>query len=160
MEQLIIQTVSISRSGELKHFEIPLSKNVEMITGLWYKVRLLDTVTPINGIVVSLLARSTYVPEVIVGTLSLCSNQSEGVFFYGNLILANTNQGFLDFTSGVFAAKDHSHADFAKQLEVRIDGDTSTVHGFIQDNWGVISGRNVRYEVDIYIYQKLNKTEK
>lgn len=160
MEELIIQTVSISRSGELKHFEIPLSKNVEMITGMWYKVRLLDTVTPVSGIVVSLLARSTYVPEVIIGTLSFSSNQSEGVFFYGNLLLANTNQGFLDFTSGVFVAKDHSHADFAKQLEVRIDGNTSTIHGFIQDNWGVISARNVRYEIDIYLYQKLNEKEK
>ena len=152
MEELIIHTVAINRSAEIKHFEIPLSNNAKQIIGLWYKIRLLDNVTPI-GPVIRNIARSTYVPEVVVGQLSLSSNQREGVFFFGDLLLEDTNQGYLDFTNSVFNIKPHSHAKFGQNLKVQVDADTSIVHGFISDNWGVISARNVRYEVDIYIYQ-------
>ncbi len=155
MEELIIHTVSISRAAEIKHFEIPLSNNAEAITGLWYKIRLIDNAIR-GAIVTSLTGRSVYTPEVIVGTISLSSNQKEGVFCFGNLILEDANYPMLDFSNGAFAAKPYSHNRFTKQLDVRIDATTSHVHGFIEDNWGVLSSRDVHYEVDIYIFQKLN----
>lgn len=159
MEGLIINTVAISRSGELKHFEIPLSKNAEYITGLWYKIRLLDDAR-IVPVVTKLVSQSPYQPEIMVGTLSLSSNQREGVFFYGNLMLEDENYGLLDYTKGVFPVNKYRHNSWGKNLQVKVDADTAIVHGFILDNWGVLSGRNVRYEVDIYIYEKLKEKVK
>lgn len=158
MEELIIHTVEISRRAQIRHFQIPLANNVQAITGLWYKIRLIDDATR-GAIVTSLPGRSVYIPEVIVGTLSLSSNQREGVFYFGNLILEDANLGMLDFSSGVFPVKPYSHKKFSQQLGVRIDGDTAIVQGFIEDNWGVLSSRDVRYEVDIYIYQQLKDKE-
>ena len=155
MEEIIIQTVNITRQGELKHFEIPISHNAEAITGLWYKIRLLDPAG--SGVVISRKGRSTYKPEITIGQLSLSSNQREGVFFFGNLILQNENEGMLDFTSGIFPVQPYSHQNFRKPIEVNINSKTTSVHGFILDNWGVISGKNVRYEVDIYLFLKLNE---
>lgn len=157
MEGLIIHTVAINRSGELKHFEIPLSKNAEFITGLWYKVRLITDAE--SGVVIDQKRRYPYQPEVIIGELSLSSNQSEGVFYFGKIILDNANYGMLDYTSGVFAVKNYSHARFPQSLKVKVDADTAIVHGYILDNWGVISGRNVRYEIDLYIYEQLKEKE-
>lgn len=160
MEELIIHSVKISRTGEIKHFEIPLSNNVDRITGVWFKVRLLDSAFGEGAVLVEYEPVSTYAREVIIGQLSLSSNCREGVFFYGNMILENSNAGMLDFTSAVFPVKPNSHSPFGKQLDVQINGKTATVHGFIQDAWGAISGRDVRYEVDIYLYQKLNDQKK
>lgn len=158
MEELIIHTVSIIRQAQLKNFEIPLPRNSECITGLWYKIRLLDT--PGDSFITEIKGRSTYNPAVMVGELSLKSNQQEGVFYFGNLMLEKMNVGYLDFTNGVFPVKPYSHAPSRKPLDVKITGDTASVNGHILDNWGVISGRNVRYEVDIYLFVKLkDKTE-
>lgn len=158
MEGLIIHTVAINRSGELKVFEIPLSKNAEYITGLWYKIRLITDAE--TGVVIEQKTRYPYQPEVIIGELSLCSNQREGVFYFGKIILDNANYGMLDYTSGVFAVNNYSHAPFLQNLKVKVDADTAIVHGYILDNWGVISGRNVQYEIDLYIYQQLTENEK
>ena len=154
MEELIIHTVSIARQAQLKHFEIPLPRNCKSITGLWYKIRLLDNAAR-GGVVTQMKGRSTYKPSVAVGELSLISNQEEGVFYFGNLILEKVNVGFLDYTAGVFPIKPYSHAPARKPLDVIINGDTASVNGHILDNWGVLSGRNVRYEVDIYLFVKL-----
>ncbi|HCA82499.1 MAG TPA: hypothetical protein DEP18_01840 [Flavobacteriales bacterium] len=155
MEGLIIHTVAINRQGELKHFEIPLSNNAKFITGLWYKVRLITDAE--SGVVTELKSRSPYQPEVIIGELSLSSNQREGVFYFGKIILDNANYGLLDYTGGVFRVNNYSHAKFPQSLKVKVDADTAIVHGYIHDNWGVISGRNVRYEIDLYIYQQLKE---
>lgn len=158
MEELIIHTVNIVRQAQLKHFEIPLPRNSEFITGLWYKIRLLDTAG--DAVVIERKGRSTYNPPIIVGELSLISNQQEGVFYFGNLILDKVNVGYLDFTNGVFPVKPYNRSPIRKPLSVKITGDTISVNGHILDNWGVLSGRNVRYEVDIYLFVKLKeKTE-
>ncbi len=162
MEEIIIHTVGITRQAELKHFEIPLPRNCECITGLWYKIRL---ITAARNVVTAIKGRSTYTPEVMVGELSLISNQQEGVFYFGNLILDKMNVGFLDYTAGVlpaviFPAKTYNRTPYRKPLDVKIMGETASVNGHILDNWGVLSGRNVQYEVDIYLFVKLNeKTE-
>lgn len=154
MEELIIHTVGISRASQLKHFEIPLPRNTEKITGLWYKIRLLDDAA--LGVPFSIKTKSPYVPPVIAGQISLSTRQQEGVFYYGNLILDNPNVGFLDYTSGVFPAKQYNRSAMKKPFKVLLNGDSAIVHGFILDNWGVLAKRNVRYEVDVYLFCELN----
>lgn len=153
MEEIIIYTVKISRISEYRYFEIPLPKDGVFITGLWYSIRLLDNATR-GGIVLSLPARTTYAPQVIVGELSLSSNGKEGVFFYGNLILENTNAGYLDYTSGIFPAKTYNRNPVHQPLKVKIDAKTTIVNGFIHDLWGILSARNINYEIDIYLFVK------
>lgn len=43
-----------------------------------------------------------------------------------------------------------------KPLKVLLNGDSAIVHGYILDNWGTLAKRNVRYEVDIYLFCELN----
>jgi hypothetical protein len=157
VEEIIIHTVDIRRQAELKHFEIPLPRNCECITGLWYKIRLITTG---GEVVTTLRGRSTYNPEVMIGELSLISNQQEGVFYFGNLILDKMNVGFLDYTNGFFPAATYNRTFYRKPLDVKVMGDTASVNGHILDNWGVLSGRNVQYEVDIYLFVKLKEKTK
>lgn len=154
MEEIIIHTVGITRASQLKHFEIPLPRNIEKVTGLWYKVRLLDDAE--SGVPISIRTKSPYVPPIIVGQISLSTRQQEGVFYYGNLILENPNVGFLDYTSGVFPAKQYNRSAMKKPLRVLLNGESAIVHGYILDNWGTLARRNVRYEVDVYLFCELN----
>ncbi len=160
MEEVIIKTVRISSAGEIKHFEIPLSFNARAVTSLWYKIRLLD-----SGAIVGIGAAPVigavgidppYKRELIAGKLSLSSNRTERVFFYGDLILDDENLKLLDFTDGVFPVKPYTQGGFKKSIKISLDPRTTTVHGFIEDNWGILNGSVVNYEVDIYIIQNLN----
>ncbi len=70
------------------------------------------------------------------------------------------NVGYLDYTTGLFPAKTYNRTPYRKPLDVKIMGETASVNGHILDNWGVLSSRNVQYEVDIYLFVKLKeKTE-
>lgn len=159
MEQLSIHTIPISRIGELHAFELPLLNNAIRITGLWYKVRLLDNARR-NRIVTYYKPHSTFQPPVIIGQLSLCSNTAEEVSFYGNLQLDNPNTGMLDYTDRYFPVTPATHSKPKEHLKVNIEATTSYISGFIQDRWGVISGRNVRYEIDLYLYQEIKPSKK
>lgn len=158
MEQLIIHTVTINRTGELKHFEIPLSNNAKRITGLWYKIRLLDNA--VEGDVITGFKGSTpYRSELIIAYLSLSSNKKEGVFYFGTVVLDNANYRMLDYTDDVFEVNNYSHASSGNGIELSVDAETSNVHGAILDRWGVINGKHVKYEIDIYLFQELNEKE-
>ncbi|MCC7303473.1 MAG: hypothetical protein IT233_12610 [Bacteroidia bacterium] len=164
MEEIIIHTVRISSAGEIKHFEIPLSFNAKAVCSLWYKIRLLDSgvivgigeAVPVIGAVG---VDPPYGRELIAGKLSLSSNRSERVFFFGDLILEDKNLSLLDFTDSVFEVKPYTHNTFNKSIEINLDPKTTTVHGFIEDNWGILNGSVVNYEVDIYIIQNLNSDD-
>lgn len=159
MEQLIIHTVAINKTGELKHFEIPLSNNAKRIIGLWYKIRLLDNAVE-GDVITGFKGPTVYRSELIVAYLSLMSNKKEGIFYFGTVVLDNANYGILDYTNDFFEVNNFSHASSGNGIELSVDADTSTVHGAILDRWGVINGKHVKYEIDIYLFQELNETEK
>lgn len=163
MEEIIIHTVRISSAGEIKHFEIPLSFNAKAVCSLWYKIRLLDSgaivgvgAAPVIGAVG---VDPPYRRELVAGKLSLSSNRTERVFFYGDLILDDDNLNLLDFTDGILTVKPYTHGTFKKSIEINLDPKTTTVHGFIEDNWGILNGSVVNYEVDIYIIQNVNDND-
>lgn len=161
-----VQIISITRKGELKHFQVRIPENAEAITGI-------ETAVRMKGIVVfpsSMLSFAVISPPppdvdfgVIVpaqtplaGELKLQSCEEANVFYATNVIDPSVQENLSNIpTPSAIVENVWTHGYKRELEEVLVDGNTTVLAGMYRDKMGIIQNRNVSYDVFLYVWYRI-----
>ncbi len=181
-----VQIISISRKGEVKHFQVKVPENAKVITGIETAVRMkgiqnfgvlpvVPNVPNANGgfpLVSPFVGVSPPNPfgaigndavqfrSSLVGELKLQSYEEANVFYATNVTDPSANENLDRIqTPSEIIENVWTHGYKRELEEVLIYGNTTVLAGLYRDKLGAMQNRDASYDVFLYVWYKL-KTKK
>ena len=164
-QEAIVHTERIRRLGDQRYFQINLPEDTDKITGIELSAfRTSSDGTSGSGVL--LLRR--YAPEpthdplftidknVIIGRLTLQSLSKAGIFFQDEVRQKDANWKWADYAALYPSFDQWTHTAKRHEVEVAVAPCTPVIEGYYKDSWGVQSGYNIEYELNIYIWIEKN----
>lgn len=176
-EQVVITPITITKAGQIKHFQIKLPKTAKRIIGVEIGGRLL-TNSKVNGIApiasAEIAVRATEVMveatpviaelmpiverptafkrNTLIGELKLQSCEEANIFYAGHLQTDN-NLGYGDFSQNRFwKINPFTHQAMAFEETVIVDADSTIIQGVYKDHIGKQRKQDVNYLVNVYVW--------
>lgn len=163
-QRAIITTITISRQGEIKHFQVKIPDNAAFITGIETGVRMKQSLKdfrppaerkekippPVNPFAI-------IISEVLVGELKLQSCEEANIFYSADVKERNeeikSGEGM-----GFYREKSWTHG-LKRQLDkITVDGDTTILSGIYKDRISEMLKRDIPYEVNIYVWYEMRSS--
>lgn len=176
-EQVCITPVTISKAGQVKHFQIKLPKTAKKVIGVEIGGRFLretkgkeaiavlanvsdvpKTIEPVrnelqtyaNGTVES--QRTPFKRNTLIGDLKLQSCEEANIFYAGELRIDN-NLHYGDFSNNRFwRAEPFTHQMQTFEDVVITNADSTILLGMYKDNIGLETKRDMNYTVNVYVW--------
>ena len=155
-EQVVITPITITKAGQIKHFQIKLPKTAKRIIGVEIGGRLL-TDSKVNGIApiasAEIAVRATeFKRNTFIGELKLQSCEEANIFYAGHLQTDN-NLGYGDFSQNRFwKINPFTHQAMAFEETVIVNADSTIIQGVYKDSIGKQRQQDVNYLVNVYVW--------
>ena len=171
-EQVVITPITITKAGQIKHFQIKLPKTAKRIIGVEIGGRLLTNskekialsvvevspemmveVMPIMAELAPAVERPTaFKRNTFIGELKLQSCEEANIFYAGHLQTDN-NLGYGDFSQNRFwKINPFTHQAMAFEETVIVDADSTIIQGVYKDYIGKQRKQDVNYLVNVYVW--------
>lgn len=167
-EQVVIIPITISKAGQIKHFQIKLPKTAKRIIGVELGGRLLTetkvkevtlhsnneiSVKGIEMIGSAIIERPTaFKRNTFIGELKLQSCEEANIFYAGHLQTDN-NLGYGDFSQNRFwKINPFTHQAMAFEETVIVDAESTIIQGVYKDRIGEQHETDVNYLVNVYLW--------
>lgn len=176
-EHVVITPIRITKSGQVKHFQVKLPKNTKRIIGIELGGRWLTDTKTDGGVVLQPKAAvsEVYVKEqfvretesrtqffkrnTLIGELKLQSCEEANIFYAGDLQLDN-NIGLGDFSqSAYWRPAPFSHQSQTFEEVVIVDGESTMIQGVYKDRFGAILKTPANYLVNVYVWTEIEEPE-
>ena len=173
----IVQIISITRQGEVKHFQVRIPSDAKYLVGIETAVRLKGIqnfgANPIispspNGNVSPPLVNpfsnfnnapfSDAVPfrSSLVGELKLQSCEEANVFYATNVTDPTAQENFDKIPTPSAIIENVWTHGYKRELEkILVDGNTTVLSGLYKDKLGLSQKRDTSYDVFLYVWYKL-----
>jgi len=151
-KQILITTLLISRTGERRHFQIKLPMNTRFVTGVHYGVRIIhnsDSMLaklPPSEVITTQPERSP-----VMGTLKLQSCEESNWFYATDVVSADVNLKYGDYSDAGLKASDFTHGSKRSKELVKVNADSTILKGWYMDEFGITQKMGIYYEVKIYV---------
>lgn len=171
-EQVVITPITITKAGQIKHFQIKLPKTAKRIIGVEIGGRLLTNnkekvalsfvevsseimveVIPVMAELIPAVERPTaFKRNTFIGELKLQSCEEANIFYAGHLQTDN-NLGYGDFSQNRFwKINPFTHQAMAFEETVIVDADSTIIQGVYKDHIGKQRKQDVNYLVNVYVW--------
>ena len=172
-EQVVITPVTITKAGQIKHFQIKLPKTAKRIIGVEIGGRLLvdskervylsavaispEITAEAMPVMAELMAASVERPtafkrNTLIGELKLQSCEEANIFYAGHWQTDN-NLGYGDFSQNRFwQPAPFTHQAMAFEETVIVDADSTIIQGVYKDHVGKQRKQDINYLVNVYVW--------
>jgi len=159
--EVVVTSLSITKAGQIKHFQVKLPNNTKQIIGVELGGRWRGQIGAIGTIsfpTTSPFPDTTagealfFKRNALIGEVRLQSCEKANIFFAGELKLDN-NMGF-----GVFAQSTQwKPKPFTQQMQwleetVVVDGKSTIIQGVYKDCYGTLTGLLTKCTVNVYVW--------
>lgn len=147
-KEILIETISITKSGEIRFFTVTLPKDTHQITGIMTTVRLKDVESFISK------GKNPFVlnRNIVVADLRLVSNETAGIFYSEFIKLQDFQSEYFDYSqTTAWEVTEYTHGRQFTPCSISVTGKTMQVAGGIVDMLGDIAGGDFPYEIKLYI---------
>lgn len=172
-EQVCITQLTISKAGQVKHFQIRLPKTAKKVIGVeiggrFYKDKRVKAVATtaaasiaiaaigkepiaISG-VTSEIKRTPFKRNQLVGELKLQSCEEANVFYAGELRI-DSNMAYGDYTKSTqWIPEVFTHQMQTFEDVVITNADSTVINGMYKDNIGIQLNQDVNYLLNVYLW--------
>lgn len=153
-QRCIVKIIPISRQGEVRHFQVRIPENTEIITGVETAVRMKEIIAlPRQSFALPTIAPGVQPP---VGELKLQSCEEANVFYATNITDPSLIENLDKIpTPDAIIENVWTHGYKRELEEVLIHGNTTMLAGIYKDKLGAMQGRDAAYDVFLYVWYKL-----
>ena len=176
-EQVVITPITITKAGQIKHFQIKLPKTAKRIIGVELGGRLLTNTKeqviaqiaiaevavqntevmaeaiPVMAELIPVVERPTaFKRNTFIGELKLQSCEEANIFYAGHLQTDN-NLGYGDFSQNRFwKINPFTHQAMAFEETIIVDADSTIIQGVYKDHIGKQRKQDINYLVNVYVW--------
>ena len=172
-QRCVVKIISISRKGEVNHFQVRIPENAKIITGIETAVRMkgIFAITPDYFSVPNIgpgignppisdfpFDSDLTIPvmKAFVGELKLQSCEEANVFYATDITDPSVQENLERVpTPSAIIEKVWTHGYKRELKEVLVNGNTTVLSGLYKDQLGAMQGRDAAYDVFIYVWYKL-----
>jgi len=150
--KIIVATVGIKSKREIKHFEIRIPENTNVITGIDMSVRLQDAIT----IPPSLFYDDNFISQIIMGDMRL-QGAKDTTWFYAGYVkdsLQVVGEDFYILNTDMnlpFMVQGKTHMETLNVIPL-----STAIKGFYKDSIGELLNQDLAYTLIISIHVETN----
>jgi hypothetical protein len=157
-EEVIVQSLSITRKGERVYFQIPLPYDTKRVIGLEYgyiKKAVEQIVSRRSGDGIGFYPMTIFSNKVI-GKLSLSCSGHEGLFYQGDL--SENRNVFMNeqVVAVVFSPFEWTHFSKKEEITFCVDGCTRVIEGYFEDSFAEEIFTRFEYVLNLYLWIEKN----
>jgi hypothetical protein len=165
-KEVVIVPISISKAGQICHFQVKLPKNTKCVTGVQLGARWTGQVSSDGKIPMPINPnlpepnewRSIFFQRnILLGEVKLQSCEKANIFYAGQVQLDN------NLRYGVFGQNNFWRPQpFTQQIQwfedvAQADGISTIIQGVYQDRYGTSTGNIPEYTVNVYVWTEIEK---
>ncbi len=154
-EQVMVTKISVKRQGERKHFQIKLPKNTKFLIGIECGWRLIDKPDAISfksQLIIGDHSQNLFQRSPLIGELKLQSCEESNWFYSGEVLGAEANLSYGDFSDKGFNVNDCTHGNKRTEEIVKVDAESTIIQGWYLDVLGKSQNADINYEVRVYVW--------
>jgi hypothetical protein len=171
--RIIVSEITLTKSGQVKHFQIKLPDNVEKIVAIETDV-FISTPFELPGTVsnpndpagtVGHEIRSDYLNwkqkhNPAAGKLTLQSLEKANIFFHDWVKLVELGGGVKDLTEGIYVVNPYSLLTKSSPKKVNVPIETTLINAMYRDYIGANLARDLNYKVKVFVWILTKENDK
>lgn len=177
-EQVVVTSIRITKSGQVKHFQVKLPKNTTRIIGIELGGRWLaqskdggtlphateavfTELVKYEQVAIKAESRSPlFKKNLLVGEIKLQSCEEANIFYAAD-VQGDSNLAYGDFTQNAFwKPSTFTHQAHSFEEKIIVDGNSTIIQGVYKDRYGDQTKQVPNYIVNLYVWTERQEPEK